>query len=192
VVRIYQGLPWGAFDKLLAPYNAAAFERVARRYASGPISSRFNVIASIVLAIFMLIVACGIFAVTAKSLYLEAHGVEAPGKIADVSFHTDYRHTKWKKLHYEFTAGPGAAIKGQLDRPVRELTNLPGGDRLTVLYWDRFPSVNAPRGVESNAGINMFLAGIFLLGCMNFASLAWRFVRWRNRLVAASTSRGEG
>jgi hypothetical protein len=175
----------------LAPYNAAAFERVARRYANGPASSRFYVIASVGLAIFMLLAACGIFAIAAKSLYLEANGVEAPGKIIDVSSHSDYRHTRWKKLHYEFTAGPGDVIKGELDRPVRELTNLPGGDRITVLYWVRFPNVNAPRGVESNVGINMVVAGILLLGGMSFISLAIRFVRRRNRLVAASTSRGE-
>ncbi len=177
-----------AMERLISPYNAAAFESVARRYAGGPISSGFYTLLSIVLAIMMLAGACTLFAAAAKSLYLDAYGVEAPGRILDESFHTGKtrHHTRWKKLTYEFTDGSGDVIQGRLDRPLYELTGLPGGDRLTVRYWDRFPGVNSPRGVRSNAGIAGMLAVILSLGCLNFACLSRRLVRWRNGLAPNS------
>jgi hypothetical protein len=175
-------------DRLLAPYSAAAFGRFAHRYADGPRSSRFYGIFCMVLAIIMCVGACMFFAVAAKSRYLDVYGIEVPGKILDVSFHTDSygQHTKWKKLNYEFAVGSGDVIKGQLDRPVHELAGLPEGDRFVVLYWDRFPNINSPRGVQSNAGIDIVLAGILSLGFLHFAGLSRRLFRWRNDLIAAS------
>jgi hypothetical protein len=141
-----------------------------------------------VLAIFMCVGACTFFAVAAKSRYLDVYGIEVPGKILDASFHSNSygQHTKWKKLNYEFAISSGDVIKGQLDRPVHELTHLPEGDRFAVLYWDRFPNINAPRGVQSNVGINAVLAGILSLGCLHFAGLSRRLFRWRKDLLAAS------
>jgi hypothetical protein len=178
----------GVMDRLLAPYNAAAFGRFARRYADGPRLSRFYGILNMALAIMMFVGACMFFAVAAKQHYLNAYGVEVRGKILDVSFHTDSygRHTRWKKLDYEFAASSGDVIKGRLDRPVHELTNLPEGDRFTVLYWDRFPNINSPRGMQSNVGINAFLAGILSLGWLHFGCLSRRLFRWRNDLIAAA------
>jgi hypothetical protein len=175
----------GVMDRFLAPYSAAAFGRFARRYADGPRSSLFYGIFCMVLAIMMCVGACMFFAVAAKSRYLDAYGLAVPGKILDVSFHTDSHHIKWKKLTYEFAAGSGNVIKGQLDRPVHELTGLPDGDRFTVLYWDRFPNINSPRGVQSNVGIEAVLGGILSLGCLHFAGLSRRLFRWRNDLIAA-------
>ncbi len=101
-------------DRFLAPYSAAAFGRFASRYADGPRSSRFYGIFCMVLAIFMCVGACMFFAVAAKSSYLNAYGVAVPGKILDVSFHTNSygQHTKWKKLNYEFAISSGRRHQG--------------------------------------------------------------------------------
>jgi hypothetical protein len=185
VAKLYHRLP-GGLDRLLAPYSAAAFERVARGYFNGPKLSRFYAILSAALAVIMFSGACLLVATAVKSFYLDSYGVEAPGKILDVSFHTDSdrQHTKWKKLHYEFAVAPGHFIRGRLDRPVRELAMLREGDQFTVLYWDRFPSINSPRGVQSNVGITAVLAGLLLFPCVHFALLSRRLVRWRKNFTA--------
>ena len=180
-----------AIDRLrvLAPYNAAAFDAFARRYAGGPKSSRFYALLSAVLAVLMLLGACAFLAEAAKSRYLDDWGIEVPGKILDVSFHA-YRYRKqveWKAIDYQFTTRSGAVVSGRVDRPVRELANLPDSDHFTVLYLDRFPGVNAPRGVESNAGIYAALAAILLLGSMHFSLLWRRMTRW-HRCVTARTA----
>ena len=124
------------------------------------------------------------FAFAAKSRYLDVYGIETPGRILDVSFDDDYRRTKWKKLNYEFNTSAGEAVQGQLDRPLYELKSLPDGDRFTVLYWQQFPNVNAPRGIQSNVGIMLFIAAVLLSGGVTYACLAWRVLRWRKSLVA--------
>jgi hypothetical protein len=180
--RIFFGQRWR--DNWAAPYNAAAFERLARRYFHSPGWARFYTILGVSLTVFMFLGAGLFFAFGAKSRYLDAYGVETPGRILHSSFHTDYRKNKWKKLDYEFKTIAGDMVEGQLDRPVYELTNLPGGDRLTVLYWDWFPAINAPRGVKSNFGIMMFVAVILLLGGVNYTFLSRRMLRWRKSLAA--------
>lgn len=172
--------------RLLAPYNATAFDVFARRYAGGPKSSRFYAILSAVLAVLMLLGACALLAVAAKPRCLDALGIEVPGSILDVSSHAyrDRKQVEWKAVNYQFTTRSGAVVSGRVDRPVQELANLPDSDRLTVLYWDRFPSVNAPRGVESNTDICAALAAILLLGSMHFSLLWRRMTRWHRRVTA--------
>jgi hypothetical protein len=151
-------------DRFAAPYNQASFERIARRYFNSLGSARFYAIFSVSLAIVMFVGAFVMFAAAVKSRYLEAYGIETPGRILNLSFHTDAsrKSIKWKKLDYEFNTSTGAPVRGQLDRPVEELTNLPEGDRFTVLYLARLPNINIPRGVESNFGIMTFV-GVVLL-----------------------------
>lgn len=175
-----------SIDRFLCAYNAAAFERVVRRYPNGPRSLAFYAFLNIVIATIMLAGACAVLAVTGKSLYLDAYGVETPGKVLNISFHTDHRRIKWEKLQYEFTARQGGVIGGQLDRPVRELRNLPDSNRFTVRYWDRFPTISSPRGVQPDVGAMEVFAGFLLLGSVHFSCLAWRTIRWRRHLQAAS------
>ena len=174
-------------DRLLAPYNAAIFDRFARRYANGPRLSRFYAILCMAIAIVMLLLACATFAADTRSLYLETWGTEVPGKILDVSFHDARpgRREQWKKLNYEFTIPSGEVVRGQSDRPARELTNVPGGDRFTVRYWARFPNVNVPGGIESDIGFAAALSGFLLLCSMHFALLSRRLVGWRKGLMAS-------
>jgi hypothetical protein len=181
--RISFGRRW--LDRWAAPFNAAAFERLARRYFPSLGWARFYAVVSVSLTVFMFLGAGLFVAFGAKSRYLDAYGVETPGRILHVSFHTDYYgRIKWKKLDYEFRTPAGDAAQGQLDRPVYELANLPEGDRFTVLYWDWFPSINTPRGVKSNFGIMTLIAVVLLLGGVNYTCLSWRVLRWRKSLVA--------
>jgi hypothetical protein len=180
-------------DKFAAPYSAAAFERTARRYFNGPKLARFVAVASLMLALIMFLGASALFATAAKALYLETYGIEAQGRILDVSFHTSYanhKYVEWEKLNYEFTASSGESVRGQLDRPVDELTNLPEGDRFTVRYWDRFPAINGPLGVDNDAWISGFLAGVLLLGCIHFSCLWRRTIRWYRCVTARTASTG--
>jgi hypothetical protein len=170
-------------DRWAAPFNAAAFERLARRYFPSPGWARFYAIVGVSLAVIMFLGACVLLAFASKSLYLETYGIETPGRILHVSFHTDGR-VKWKKMEYVFKTLAGDAIKGQLDRPISELKNVPDGDRFTMLYWDRLPSINTPRGANSNFGIMAFIAAVMLLTFVNYFCLTWRVLRWRKRLVA--------
>ena len=176
--------------RVLVPYNAAAFDVFARRYADGPKSSRFYAMLSAVLAVLMLLGACAFLAMAAKSRYLDAWGIEVPGRILDASFHADrYRkQVEWKAMNYQFTTRSGAVVSGRVDRPVRELANLPDSDRFTVLYWDRFPGVNAPRGVESNARLYTALAAVLLLGSIHFSCLWRRMTRWHRCVMARTAS----
>jgi hypothetical protein len=92
------------------------------------------------------------------------------------------------KLNYAFTAAGGEAATGQIDRYVTELTGLPApiarGGHLTVLYLERFPSINMPRGIQSNVGITSVLGCFLTLMCVHFGLFTWRVLRWRKSLVA--------
>ncbi len=180
------GLMW--IDRFAAPYNGASFERIARRYFNSLGSARFCAIFSMSLAIVMFVGAVVLSAAAVKPRYLEAYGIETPDRILNVSFHTDAsrKSIKWKKLDYEFKTSTGAAVRGQLDRPAGELTNLPEGDRFTVPYSAQFPNINTPRGVESNFGIMTFVGVVLLFGCVHFACLPSRVFRWRKDLVGTS------
>lgn len=181
--RIFFGQRWR--DRWSAPFNAAAFERLARRYFPTRGWALFYLVISASMAVLMILGACAVFALAAKSPYLDAYGIEAPAKILHVSFHTDYYgRIKWKKLDYEFKTTTGDVVEGQLDRPVYELKNFPDGDHFTVLYWEAFPSINAPRGAKSNAGIITFIAVVVLLGGVTYSCLARRMLPWWKSLVA--------
>ena len=179
--RISFGRRW--LDRYAAPYNAAAFERLARRYFPSLGWARFYAVVSVSLTVFMFLGAGLFVAFGAKSRYLDAYGVERGRYPPRLLPHRLLRQNQRKKLDYEFKTPAGDAVQGQLDRPVYELTNLPDGDRFTVLYWDRFPSINTPRGVKSNFGIMTFIAAILLFGGVNYTFLSWRMLRWR-KLVA--------
>jgi hypothetical protein len=188
VDNIHQILSRWTDKVLLSPYSSAAFARVARRYGIGTASARFYAVVTAGLAILLLCGACALSATAAKAVYLVADGEEAAGKVLDVSFHTDTygNRIRWKKLSYEFRVASGEVIKGQLDRPVHELTGMPEGDRFTVLYWARFPAINSPRGVHGDLGLIAVLAAFLLLCSLHFACLSRRFVRWRTERGPAS------
>jgi hypothetical protein len=57
-----------------------------------------------------------------------------------------------------------------------------------VLYWDRFPSINEPRGVKSNFGELTFLAAVMLLGFVTYVCLTWRIIRWQRSLAASAAT----
>jgi hypothetical protein len=183
--RSYSWRVWR--DKFAAAYSTAAFERTARRYFNGPKSARLGAVLGVVLAVMMLLGAGALFETAAKSLYLEACGVEAQGRMTGVSFHTSFanhKYVEWKKIDYEFTTSSGETVTGQLDRPGYELANLPEAGRLTVRYWDRFPAINTPLGVKDDFSVITLVGAILLLGGLHFGCLSTRLLRWRRRPVA--------
>jgi hypothetical protein len=173
---------------VVSPYSAAIFARMARKYAFTPRIWGVQAIAGIVIAVAMFVGACALFMVPVKQYGLDAYGIETVGTVTDVSFRHDSK-TDWETVIYEFTTHQGATIKAKLDRPVQELSGL--RNPFTVVYWERFPTVNSPRGVQPNGGA-MFLAPFFLLFGVHFACLSRRILYWRrNGFVGSPVSSGE-
>jgi hypothetical protein len=190
VSKIYAFLSrWTKIDNaVLSPYSAAIFARMARKYAFTPRIWGVQAIAGIVIAVAMFVGACALFMVPVKQYGLDAYGIETVGTVTDVSFRHDSK-TEWETVIYEFTTLQGATIKAKLDRPVQELSGL--RNPFTVVYWERFPTVNSPRGVQPNGGA-MFLAPFFLLFGVHFACLSRRILYWRrNAFVGFPVNSGE-
>lgn len=129
----------------------------------------------------------------AKQHCLDAYGIETSGTVIDVSFrsltdvsyrtYSPHNKSEWQTIIYEFTTRKGATIRAKLYRPVHELSGL--RDPFTVVYWERFPTVNSPRGAQRNPGA-IVLAPLFLLIGIHFACLSRRMVNWRRDLLVAS------
>jgi hypothetical protein len=172
---------WTKIDHILGAYSQPIFEKLARRYYRGPVATGVAAIVSLVLALGMVTGAGALSAVVGKPFYLDAYGTEAAGTVTDLSFHTNsYRHRQRREtIRYEFTTRDAAKIAARLDRPALELSGIPDQSHFTVLYWERFPSVNMPRGYRVQMGIILFLMPIFVLAALTFALLSWRLFRWR-------------
>ena len=135
--------------------------------------------------------ACALSTLIAKQLYLEAYGMEAVATVTNVSFTTTALrrpHTQWKKIDYEFTTLEGTQIKGMLNWPTSEIPGLPGGKRLTVVCWERFPSINLPRGARAEVLGIATVALVFLLCVVQFGCLSRRFIIRRRGLIATSSA----
>jgi hypothetical protein len=183
VSKIYAFLSrWTKIDAVvLSAYSAEIFARTARKYAFTPRIWGVQAIAGIVFAAVMFVSACALFMVAVKQYALDAYGIEAVGAVTDVSFRHEYK-SEWETLIYEFTTHQGATVKAKLSRPVLELSGL--RNPFTVVYWERFPTVNSPRGVQRNGGA-IVLAPVFLLAGVHFACLSRRMLYWsRNAFVA--------
>jgi hypothetical protein len=185
---------WTRIDgAILCAYSQPVFERVARKHDFGPRAWMFQNIAGILIAIMLLIGGLAIIGAAARQSLLDAYGSSAPGVVKHVSFRTNSygRKTKWQMLDYEFTTGQGASIKARLERPVQEWSGVVDHDRLVVVYWDRFPAINAPRGVRRGGGALVLLGALFMLCGVHFVCFVRRGIRWRRSLLAASASTGQ-
>ena len=188
--KIYAFLSrWTKIDAaVLSPYSAAIFARIARQYGFTPLGCGLQAILGIVIAAGMFFGAYALFMVAVRQYALDAYGIETVGAVTDVSFRHDSK-TEWETVIYEFTTHQGATIKAKLDRPVHELSGL--RNPFTVVYWERFPTVNSPRGVQRNGGA-IVLAPVFLLAGVHFACLSRRMLYWRrNAFVGSPVNSGE-
>jgi hypothetical protein len=192
VNRFYALLRIRIDSAILSSYSQPAFERVARKYSFGPKAWMLQNVSAMLLALVLLVGGLAIIAVAAKQSLLDAYGTSTPGTVKSVSFRTEsYHKTKWQTLDYEFTTGQGATIEARLDRPVREWSGVLDHNHLVVVYWDRFPELNAPRGVH-RGGVALVLLGVFFMLCgVHFLCFVRRGLRWRQSLLAASASAGQ-
>lgn len=185
---------WTRIDSaILCAYSQPVFERVARKYDFGPKVWMLQSIGGMLIALLMWVGGIAFVTVSVKQSLLDAYGTSTPGVVKNVSFRTEsYGHkTKWQTLDYEFTTGQGATIEARLDRPVREWSGVLDHHHLVVVYWDRFPELNAPRGVHRGGGALVLLGVLFMLGGVHFLCFVRRGLRWRRSLLAASASAGQ-
>jgi hypothetical protein len=178
---------------ILSAYSQAAFERVARKYAFGPTAWMFQNIGGLLLALVLLAGALGIIAVAARQSLLDSYGTRVTGVVKHRALRTNSfgQKIKWQTLDYKFTTEGGATIEARLDRPVRELSGVLDHDRLVVVYWNRFPDINAPRGVRRGGGALIVLGVLFMLGGVHCLCFVRRGIRWRRSLLSASASSGQ-
>ena len=171
------------FDDIVGVYDKAVFEQRARERGYTRRTWGVFALLAIAIATVLLAGAVGLFTVAAKQLYLDVYGTETLGRVVDVSTraNTFGRKTVWKTVIYEFTTPQGETIEAKLDRPVSELTNLPDRNHFMIAYWERFPSISSPRGVQTNAAV--FLAPLYLLFGIHFALWSKRLIDWRRTLV---------
>jgi hypothetical protein len=54
-----------------------------------------------------------------------------------------------------------------------------------IVYWERFPMVNSPRGVQLNVAV--FLAPLFLLAGIHCVLWSKRMIDWRRTLLRRDT-----
>jgi hypothetical protein len=169
-----------------AAFDAAVFETWARKQGFKPRTWRWYArIGYIGAAVFFLLAGVVFFA-AAKHFYLERYGTDAVGTVTGRSFYTyTERHgskTPKETVTYEFAAPRGRTIKNSLDRPVRDLSRLPTGNRITVAYWERFPIINAPRGVHFDNQEAIVNGLLVLFMSWVFARLARSQLAWARSL----------
>ena len=189
--KIYAFLSkWTKFDNVvLSPYSAEIFARMARQYGFTPLGCGLQAILGIVIAAGLFFGAYALFMVGVKQYALDAYGIETAGTVTNVSFRHDYK-SEWETVIYQFTTHQGATIKAKLDRPVQELSGL--RTPFTVVYWERFPTISSPRGVQRNGGFVIVLALLFLLFGVHFVCLSRRMLHWRrNGFAASAVNSGE-
>jgi hypothetical protein len=175
-------------DDIVSVYNAAVFERVARKREYSQRGWLAQALLALAIAAILFAGALALFTVAAKQLYLEAYGLEVPAKVTNIAYRTEnYRKTRWETVAYEFTTVQGETITGKLDRPVSELSGLPDRNHFRIAYWERFPSINAPRGVQTNGGAIMLTPLFFLFG-LHFALWSKRIFGWRRTLLQAKAT----
>jgi hypothetical protein len=185
---------WTRIDAaILSAYSQPVFERVARKHSFGPRAWMLQNISGMLIALVLLVGGLAMIAVAAKQSLLDAYGTRTPGIVKNVSVRTDtYGHKiKRQTLDYAFTTGQGATIEARLERPAQELSGVLDHDHLVVVYWDRFPDINAPRGVR-RGGLGLVFLGVFFMLCgVHFGCIVRRGIRWRRSLLAASASAGQ-
>jgi hypothetical protein len=187
VGKIYPLLSkWTVIDALLAPFSDKLFEKVARKYAYRPRAWSFFAAVSAVMGSVLLVVACAGFAMVGKHLYLNTYGVKALGTVtsdtSDIRKDGKGREIQWDTIRYTFTTRQGATIKDEITRRTSELLSVPSANVITILYWERFPSINAPRGVRMDILETAGVAAMCGLGGLHIVCIARRMVRWRRRL----------
>jgi hypothetical protein len=167
-------------DRFLSFFSAAVFERLARKKGGSPTFWRVQAFMGFAIAAVFLMLAIVNFVTTAKHFYLESYGADAVGTITGRSFHVEHgrQPTPYETLTYEFTTRQGRTIQGKLDRPVYEVSGIADREKVTVAYWERFPTINSPRGVRRAVGM-MIVLGLFLvLASTGFARYSWRAIAW--------------
>ena len=179
------------FHDIVCVYNKAMFEQRARERGYTPRTWGIFALVAIAIAVVLLTGAAGFFTVAAKQLYLNVYGTETLGRVVDVSYRSNTfgRKTRWKTVTYEFTTPQGETIRAKLDRPVAELRNLPDREHFMIAYWERFPSISSPRGVQTNEAV--FLAPLYLVFGIHFALWSKRLINWRQTLIRPNAVAGQ-
>lgn len=178
---------WTRIDDVLSIYSQTIFERVVKKYNFGARGSLgIGCLSSVTAAVFV-VCAAAMSGLLGKQLYLESYGIAAQATIVTQAAHTSAdggsRTARWRDIEYAFTTRDGQHILSNVSRPARELKGIPPDqNRLTVAYWERFPSVNLPDGFRFKALELTTLALFFAVCAMHFLVLAWRFFGWRRRI----------
>jgi hypothetical protein len=184
--KIYAFLCETNLVAFFAAFDASVFEKWARKQGFKPRTWRlYALIGYTGAAVFLLLASVVLFA-AAKHFYLERCGTDAVGTVTGRSFYTytERRGSKTPKeiLTYEFTTPQGRTVKNSLDLAVRDLSGLPAGNRITVAYWERFPIINAPRGVRWGNEEATVLGFLVLFMSWVFARLARLQTAWARSL----------
>lgn len=178
---------WTKIDDILSIYSQTIFEKVVKKYNFGARGSfGCGCLSSVTAAVFV-ICAAAMSGLLGKQLYLEAYGIAAQATIVTQASHKSAdggsRNAHWRDIEYEFTTRDGHHLVSNLSRPARELTSIPPHQtRFTIVYWERFPSINLPDGFRFSALELTAMALFSAVVAMHFLVLAWRFFGWRRRI----------
>ena len=125
-----------------------------------------------------------------KQVALDVFGVTTTVTIETQSFDTTTGRrgdpTHWTTISYAFSAADGSVRDAQIQirRPARELTGLSSGTLVSVIYWDRFPTVQSLVQVRENYfGLALGLIGFLLFGVHTICFRS-RYISWRRAQTA--------
>lgn len=182
---------WTRIDELLAPYSDRIFAKVAEGHGPRMMGVAYG--ASFVMLAITLLGAAFLVTLASKQVALDVFGVTTTATIKTQSFDTttDRRgdSTHWTTISYAFSAADGSVRDAQvrIKRPAREPrepTGLSSGTLVSVIYWDRFPTVQSLVQVRENYfGLALGLIGFLLFGVHTICFRS-RYISWRRSQTA--------
>lgn len=172
---------WTKIDDLLAPYNAAIFDKIAAYYGR-----RWMAVAAAFGAVMLcasIVAVCFFIFDGSRRVYLIAMGIETKALVTDVVLDppSGLRSSRMAEVSYRFTASNGEVISGAIRRELWEVKEAAAGIQIAVLYAERWPWINLPRFGFKNSGLIAFMGLLFSGVSTHLILFLLKYRIWRRR-----------